>query len=66
MPDKWTPEFEDMWRCRLVEMNNNKQPFRKFISLLVEAEVTDAFKLALDEIDRLRRELSATRAKLSG
>ena len=51
----WTPEFEQMWRCRLVEINNDKQPFRDFIRMTVEHEVLDAFKLALDEIDRLRQ-----------
>lgn len=55
---KWTPEFEQMWRCRLVEMNNEKQPFREFISLTVETEILEAFKAALAEIDRLRQELS--------
>jgi len=55
---EWTPEFEEMWRCRLIEMNNEKQPFRKFIGLLVESEVLNAFKMALAEIDRLRQEAS--------
>jgi hypothetical protein len=55
MSNKWTPEFEEMWRCRLREMNDDKQPFRKFIEALVESEILDAFKLALDEIERLRR-----------
>lgn len=36
-------------------MNNDKQPFQKFIEIMVESEIVDAFKLALDEIDRLRK-----------
>jgi hypothetical protein len=52
----WTPEFEELWRCRLVEMNDEKQPFREFIGMVVEMEVLEAFKMALNEISRLRRQ----------
>ena len=53
---KWTPEFEEMWRCRLREADDDKQFFREFIKRLIEIEIIDAFKSALDEIDRLRKE----------
>ncbi|MFA5766678.1 MAG: hypothetical protein WC919_01985 [Candidatus Paceibacterota bacterium] len=58
---EWTPEFEQMWRCRLVETDNEKQPFREFIRLTVETEILEAFKMALAEIDRLRLELSSAK-----
>jgi hypothetical protein len=58
---EWTPELEWMWRCRLVEIDNEKQPFREFIRLIVEMEILEAFKMALSEIDRLRQELSSTK-----
>jgi hypothetical protein len=58
---EWTSEFERMWRCRLVEIDNEKQPFREFIRLTVETEILEAFKMALAEIDRLRRELPSTK-----
>ena len=60
MVETWTPEFERMWRCRLVEMNNKDQPFREFIQLTAEYEVMDAFRSALNEIDRLRSLLPST------
>jgi hypothetical protein len=56
----WTPEFEKMWRCRLIEIDNEKQPFREFICLIVETEILEAFKMALAEIDRLRQDIPLT------
>jgi len=61
---EWTPEFERMWRCRLVGMDNEKQPFREFIRLITETEILEAFKMALAEIDQLRQELSSTKQQL--
>ena len=57
----WTPEFEQMWQCRLIEIDNEKQPFREFIRLTVETEILEAFKMALAEIDRLRRKLPSAK-----
>ena len=61
---EWTPEFEQMWRCRLVEIDNDKHPFQEFIRLTVEIEILEAFKMALAEIDRLRQELSSAKQQL--
>lgn len=58
---EWTPEFEQMWRCRLVEIDNERQPFREFIRFAVKTEILEAFKMALAEIDRLRRELPSAK-----
>ena len=48
----WSKEFENMWRNRLAAMRDGQQPFRKFIEKLSELEITDAFTLAIDELDR--------------
>jgi hypothetical protein len=61
----WTAEFEQMWHCRLVEIDNEKQPFRKFIQLTVETEILEAFRMALAEIDRLRQELPPTKQQFN-
>jgi hypothetical protein len=61
---EWTPGFEWMWRCRLTEIDNEKQPFREFIRLTVENEILEAFKIALAEIDRLRQELTSAKQQL--
>ncbi len=50
----WTPEFEKMWRTRLEEMKNDKQPFREFITKIAELQWPEALELALSEIERLR------------
>jgi hypothetical protein len=61
MTAAWTPAFEAMWRCRLQEMQNERQPFRRFIEMVVKSEIQDAFVLALNEIERLRSELNDVR-----
>ncbi len=55
---KWSPEFESMWRSRLEYMQKVEAPFHQFIQALSEAEIADAFILALNEIERLRDEIS--------
>jgi hypothetical protein len=54
-----------MWRCRLVEIDNERQPFQEFIQLMVETEILEAFKMALAEIDRLRLELSPAKQQFN-
>jgi predicted phosphoadenosine phosphosulfate sulfurtransferase len=61
---KWTPETEEMWRNRLREMNSESQPFRSFIRCMVDEEIVEAFSSSLDEIDRLRQQLSFTSSSL--
>jgi hypothetical protein len=58
MSDTWTPEFEKMWRIRLVEITDEKQPFRDFIEMIAEMDALNALKMALVEIDRLRLQIS--------
>jgi hypothetical protein len=55
---KWTPEIEEMWRCRFRESKNPRQPFREYVSLVSKLEMEEAFSAALDELKRLRQELS--------
>lgn len=62
--DKWNPEFEEAWRCRLLAIRDEKQPFRSFIQKTVECEILEAFAAALDEIERLRQELSSAKQQL--
>jgi hypothetical protein len=62
--DKWNHELEEAWRCRLLAIKDEKQPFRNFIQKAVECEILEAFTAALSEIERLRQELSSAKQQL--
>jgi len=64
MLESWTKEIEDMWVARLEQMENEKQPFREFIIHMSNHEWKGGFKLAIQEIQRLREQLSVRSSRI--
>lgn len=47
-----------MWRARFAVVNDQNDPFKKFIGTMIELDAPHALKLAIDEIDRLKLALA--------